>query len=137
MGCVANATTASLSRVLFGTVYICAGQVWPQRLRASWSCIGPLSLHALCLSAAGSTAGSADSAHHRHLQSNMELSLGATFSWHSDFEANDTWSLSHGGVRHNIQSSRPMAIYAAQFGPAAPVDPSGIHSICLGMVDCR
>ena len=47
-------------------------------------------------------------------QSNMELPLQSTFSWHSDFEANDTWSLAHGGV--NIANDTEYPIRTLQLG---------------------
>ena len=42
-------------------------------------------------------------------QSNMELSLEATFSWHRDYEANDTWSLSN-GVQINNDTAYPIRV---------------------------
>jgi sialate O-acetylesterase len=43
----------------------------------------------------------------------MELSLQSTFSWHSDFEANDTWSLAKG---LNIANDTDLPIRTLQLG---------------------
>jgi hypothetical protein len=39
----------------------------------------------------------------------MELTLDATFSWHRDYESNDTWSLSN-GVQINNDTSYPIRV---------------------------
>ena len=46
-------------------------------------------------------------------QSNMELPLQATFSWYSDIEANDTWSLKKG---LNIANDTDLPIRTLKIG---------------------
>ena len=46
-------------------------------------------------------------------QSNMELPLQATFSWYSDIEANDTWSLKKG---LNIANDTDLPVRTLKIG---------------------